>query len=122
MTGPLFRLLAILTTAACVAAPAFAQPVGPTPVPTTDLNMVVALDRSESVDLTERAAQNESLAAALIDPRFIAAVKGGWQGRIGIAVLTWSSTGRRPISRWRSAPGSRCWTPRRSRRPSGSST
>ena len=97
MTGPLLPLLATLMTAACLAAPVFAQPVGPAPGPVTDLNMVVALDRSESVDLTERTAQNESLAAALTDPRFMAAVKGGWQGRIGIAVMTWSSFNRTQV-------------------------
>ncbi|GHD39117.1 hypothetical protein GCM10017083_00610 [Thalassobaculum fulvum] len=102
MTGPLFRLLfrlsALLLAAVCVSAPAFAQPLPGRPAgPETDLNMVVALDRSESVDLAERTAQNESLAAALTDPRFMAAVKGGWQGRIGIAVLTWSSFNRTQV-------------------------
>lgn len=63
----------------------------------TDLNMVVALDRSESVELLDRTAQVEALAAALIDPRFMATVRGGWQGRIGIAVMTWSSFDRTQV-------------------------
>lgn len=78
-----------------IAAPAAAQPAGPVTV--TDINMVVALDRSESVDLDERTAQVESLSAALLDPRFIAAVRAGWQGRIGIAVMTWSSFNRTQV-------------------------
>src|SRR3546814_4166753 len=53
--------------------------------------MVVALDRSESVDYADRARQVESLAAALTDLRFVAAVQAGWNGRIGLAVMTWSS-------------------------------
>ncbi|HEY9568993.1 MAG TPA: DUF1194 domain-containing protein, partial [Thalassobaculum sp.] len=57
----------------------------------TDINMVVALDRSESVDYADRARQVESLAAALTDLRFVAAVQAGWNGRIGLAVMTWSS-------------------------------
>lgn len=57
----------------------------------TDINMVVALDRSESVDLKARAAQVESLTAALGDSRFIAAVRAGWHGRLGLSVITWSS-------------------------------
>lgn len=59
--------------------------------PITDMNIVVALDRSESVGLDDRAAQAESLAQALVDPRLLAIVKAGWHGRIGLAVMTWSS-------------------------------
>ncbi len=96
-----FRMLAaaLLSTAAAASAaaqPAVLQPVDGA-VTATDINMVVALDRSESVDLDERTAQAESLAAALTDPRFVAAVRAGWQGRIGIAVMTWSSFNRTQV-------------------------
>lgn len=114
MTGRPFRLLAATLVAATLVAtslavpaaaqqdaarriivPAIAAPPSPSPDgPVTDINMVIALDRSESVDLTERTAQVESLSAALTDPRFVAAVRAGWQGRIGVAVLTWSSFNR----------------------------
>lgn len=57
----------------------------------TDINMVVALDRSESVDLTERHKQIDSLAYALQHPRFIEAIKSGYHRRIGISIITWSS-------------------------------
>lgn len=60
----------------------------------TDLNMVVAIDRSESVDRAERRAQIDSLAGTLLDPRFLQAVRGSWHGRIGFAVMTWSSFNR----------------------------
>lgn len=65
--------------------------------PITDINMVVALDRSESVELLDRTAQIESLAAALTDPRFLASVRSGWQGRIGLSVMTWSSFDRTQV-------------------------
>ena len=60
----------------------------------TDINMVVALDRSESISLEEAAQQIEGLAHALRDPRFAASVSSGWEGRIGISVVTWSSFGK----------------------------
>lgn len=94
------RFLGIVAGAALVAAatafgwPAAAQTavlLPPPPVLVTDINMVVALDRSESVGFEDRTRQVESLAAALTDPRFVAAVKAGWHGRLGIAVMTWSS-------------------------------
>jgi hypothetical protein len=73
------------------------QVAGSADEPMTDLNMVVALDRSESVELLDRTAQVEALATALTDPRFMATVRGGWQGRIGIAVMTWSSFDRTQV-------------------------
>lgn len=90
------RLLAIAAAAALAAAtarptPASAQAVVVPPILVTDINMVVALDRSESVGFEDRARQVESLAAALTDPRFVAAVKAGWHGRLGFSVMTWSS-------------------------------
>lgn len=98
MVGRAFRTLAL---AALVSAAASMQvsaqgtpPAGGGSGTVTDINMVVALDRSESVDLNARTQQVESLAAALTDPRFVAAVRAGWQGRIGLAVLTWSSFDR----------------------------
>ena len=57
----------------------------------TDINMVVALDRSESISEPEAVAQIEGLIYALTDPRLIDAILSGWHGRIGIAVITWSS-------------------------------
>ena len=88
--------------AAILAGPAAAQsgPVlsgGRPGEPVTDINMVVALDRSESVELLDRTAQIESLAAALADTRFLASVRSGWQGRIGLSVMTWSSFDRTQV-------------------------
>lgn len=94
MCGRAFRLLTVLLVALCAAVPGRAQQIGDPGGPATDINMVVALDRSESVDLAARAAQVESLVAALTDPRFVAAVRAGWHGRMGLAVITWSSFDR----------------------------
>lgn len=106
MRGPSLGILASAVLAAALAAaatPAAAQSAAVLPPSleppaadplartVTDINMVVALDRSESVGFEDRHRQIESLAAALVDPRFVAAVKAGWHGRLGLTVMTWSS-------------------------------
>lgn len=63
----------------------------------TDINMVVAFDRSESVDLQDRDRQIEGLAFALSNTRFIDAVRSGWHGRIALSVITWSSFDRTQV-------------------------
>lgn len=60
----------------------------------TDINMVVAFDRSESIDTVERRAQIDSLSAALMDPRFMESVSSGYHGKIGLTVMAWSSFAR----------------------------
>jgi hypothetical protein len=57
----------------------------------TDINMVVAFDRSESIDMDERQAQIDSLAHALLDRRFMDSVTSGYHGKLGISVMAWSS-------------------------------
>lgn len=66
----------------------------PAEAPLTDINMVVALDRSESITLEEAAQQITGLVHALRDPRFSASVSSGWQGSIGVSIVTWSSFGK----------------------------
>lgn len=60
----------------------------------TDINMVVSLDRSESISLEEAAQQIHGLVHALRDPRFGASVASGWNGALGLSVVTWSSFGK----------------------------
>lgn len=57
----------------------------------TDINMVVGLDRSESIDTDERQAQIDSLVYALRNRRFLDAVGFGYHGKLGLAVMAWSS-------------------------------
>lgn len=63
----------------------------------TDLNMVVSLDRSESVNAEEAIAQIQGLIHALTHERFIGAIQSGAQGRIGFAVVKWSSFNRSEV-------------------------
>ena len=70
---------------------ALAGPVWAADKQRTDINMVVAFDRSESIDTEERRAQIDSLAAALLERRFIDSVTSGYHGKLGITVMAWSS-------------------------------
>ena len=63
----------------------------------TDINMVVAFDRSESISIEERDAQVLGLVHALTDPGVIQAIQSGWIGQIGITVITWSSFRRSDV-------------------------
>ncbi len=76
----------VLTFAVMAAAPAAASDKQ-----RTDINMVVAFDRSESVDTEERRSQIDSLAAALLDPRFLDTVHSSYHGKLGLSVMAWSS-------------------------------
>ncbi|MBT5266948.1 MAG: DUF1194 domain-containing protein [Rhodospirillaceae bacterium] len=57
----------------------------------TDINMVIALDRSESIDTTERDAQIDALIFVLTNDRFLTAAISGRHRKIGISVFGWSS-------------------------------
>ncbi len=83
------RFLAVVLLAVSIGGPARADDR-----PVTDINMVVALDRSESITLEEAAQQVVGLVHALRDPRFSASVTSGWNGRIAVSVVTWSSFGK----------------------------
>jgi hypothetical protein len=59
--------------------------------------MVVAFDRSESVDTEERRKQIDGLNEALADQRFVDAVTSGYYRRIGLSVIAWSSFNRTEV-------------------------
>lgn len=63
----------------------------------TDINMVVALDRSESISLEEASQQIVGLVYALRDPRLTTSIENGWHGRIAITIVTWSSFGKSDV-------------------------
>jgi hypothetical protein len=55
-----------------------------------DLNLVLALDSSASVDANEFALQRDGLAAAFRDPKVVEAIQGGPLKRIAVTVFEWS--------------------------------
>ena len=60
----------------------------------TDIDMVISLDRSESISAEEAEQQIDGLIYALTHERFVNAVRSGFHGRIGFAVIKWSSFAR----------------------------
>jgi hypothetical protein len=99
----LFRRLipALFGLAFAAAAPAAAQgPLGaalasrdhPMPV-ATDINIITAIDVSDSITQQEEQLQYDGLARGVVDPRFLARVAEGPQQRVGFVVFTWSSGG-----------------------------
>jgi len=81
--------LAIIWLAICgLAMPAAAAPA-------VDLQIVLAVDASRSIDEREYAMQLARIAAAVRDPAVLAAIRKGPAARIGIALATWAEP-RRP--------------------------
>jgi hypothetical protein len=76
---PLLATLALLLVAFAARA---AEPV--------DLELVLAVDISGSIDEDEARLQREGYVAALSDPDVLKAIRGGLHGRIAIAYFEWS--------------------------------
>jgi Protein of unknown function (DUF1194) len=60
----------------------------------TDADIIAAIDTSSSITNADLALEYAGLARALREPRFLAQVAGGPQGRVGFAAFTWSSEDR----------------------------
>lgn len=87
-----WRWLVVMTLALFVpgllSPPATAQAAGERqPV---DLELLLAIDISGSVDPDEARLQREGYAKALIDPQVIKAIRGGIHGRIAVAYFEWA--------------------------------
>jgi len=81
----------------CGAFPASAA--APVPV---DLELVIASDRSQSIDREEAALERQGVAAAFRSEEVVKAIQSGALGRIGVAYIDWSSASfTRIILGWR---------------------
>lgn len=86
--------LALAASAAC--GPAWARAAGP-----TDLNLVLAVDVSRSIDDDEAQLQREGYVTALTDPAVLAAIEGGMLGAIGLVYVEWAGfEHRRTVVPW----------------------
>jgi hypothetical protein len=63
----------------------------------TDLLLVLAADVSRSIDESEFALQRKGYAAAVTDPRVLAAIHGGTTGTIAICFVEWSGAGEQNV-------------------------
>jgi len=63
----------------------------------TDLLLVLAADVSRSIDESEFVLQRKGYAAALSDPRVLAAIRGGTNGAIVVCFVEWSGAGEQMV-------------------------
>src|SRR5882672_6539236 len=85
------RLTLALLLALSVTTPLGAQNRAPArPETAVDLNLVLAVDASGSVDNTRFALQKQGYAAAFLHPRVLAAIRAGDQQAIGVSMVQWT--------------------------------
>jgi len=74
--------------------------------PSVDVELVLAVDVSYSMDLDELALQREGYAQAIVSKEFLQALKSGPNGRIAITYFEWAaSTDQKIIIPWRVIDG-----------------
>ncbi|MCA6120193.1 DUF1194 domain-containing protein [Bradyrhizobium sp. WSM 1738] len=74
--------------------------------PTVDVELVLAVDVSYSMDMDELALQREGYAQAIVSKEFLQALKSGPNGRIAITYFEWAaSTDQKIIIPWRLIDG-----------------
>lgn len=88
------RLAPALLVAALAA---FAPRAAPAQDLEVDVELVLAVDISRSMDLEELRIQRDGYVAALRDPEVIRAIEGGLLGRIAVRYFEWAGPGRRGI-------------------------
>jgi hypothetical protein len=86
-------LVSALVLSFALASPAFAEEI-------VDLELVLAIDASSSVDETEWALQRDGYEAAFRDPEIQAALASGPNKRIAVSVVVWADAS---VPRWESA-------------------
>ncbi|MFQ5785328.1 MAG: DUF1194 domain-containing protein [Alphaproteobacteria bacterium] len=108
---------AIFGLCAMLACPAVAAGAG-TPV---DLQLILAIDSSASIDDREFALQMAGIAAAFRDPEVIAAIGSGPHARIAVAAVFWAESGwRKDVTPWQvlaGAPGAEAFARYMERHP-----
>jgi hypothetical protein len=90
-----WRIVVAAIALAAIRSPAAGEPVG------VDLQLVIAIDVSASMDESRRRVQREGYARAIRSAEVLAAIKSGPHGRIAIACFGWASPDyQRVIAPW----------------------
>ena len=80
---------------------AFLTMVSLAPAQPVDLELVLAIDISRSVDFDEGLLRREGYISAFSNPALVAAIKAGYHGRIAVTYFEWASWGEtRTIAPW----------------------
>ena len=82
-------MLSLLACLGCAQAAPLPAPAGPAAV---DVELVLAVDISQSMDEREFALQRAGYVEALRHPDFIKAVRSGTNGRVALAYFEWAGT------------------------------
>ncbi len=89
------------------AAPQLAQDERPAPRTDVDVELVLAVDVSYSMDPDEQALQREGYVAALTSPEFLDALRHGMHGRIAVTYFEWAgASDQKILVPWRLVDGS----------------
>jgi hypothetical protein len=76
------------------------------PVPSVDVELIIAVDVSASMDLDELAVQREGYAQAIVSKEFLQALKTGPNGKVAVTYFEWSaSNDQKIIIPWRLIDG-----------------
>jgi hypothetical protein len=74
--------------------------------PTVDVELILAVDVSYSMDLDELAVQREGYAQAIVSKEFLQALKSGLNGKISVTYFEWAASGdQKIIIPWRLIDG-----------------
>src|ERR1700733_12039723 len=74
--------------------------------PTVDIELILAVDVSYSMDMDELAVQREGYAQAIVSKEFLQALKSGPNGKVAITYFEWAATGdQKIIIPWRVIDG-----------------
>jgi hypothetical protein len=91
-----FRIAGVMLAAALAASPA-----GASESESVDLELVLAIDVSGSIDPEEAALQRRGYIGALQDGRVLSAIKTGFHGKIGVTYFEWAGVHhRRTVADW----------------------
>ena len=87
------RLRRLAAAALLLFAPAAAPADGPATQQAVDLELILAVDVSGSIDPTEAELQRQGYLRAIVDPEVLRAIGSGPTGKIAIAYVEWAGLG-----------------------------
>jgi hypothetical protein len=92
--------------AAAAATPNLGPQVADAKAPSVDLELIIAVDVSYSMDMDELAVQREGYAQAIVSKEFLQALKNGPNSKIAVTYFEWSaSSDQKIIIPWRVIDG-----------------
>lgn len=98
MGRPIPYALAVLAaTLAAAGQPAAGQPAAARADVAVDLELILAVDVSRSIDVEEARFQREGYIAALLNPAVIRAIHSGYLGRIAATYIEWAGFGHNKV-------------------------